>query len=345
MRAMRESVRWFHVVACMVGLVACSYPPLAEPGDAQSSDVAPPPQFLSCVGLATMCGASGNDSCCDSPEVVGGSYDRSYDSANDANSGDTSFPATVSNFRLDKYEVTVGRFRAFVNAGMGTQSSPPMAMAGAHANIAGSGWDTSWSASLPADKDALIAAVKMCDSTYQTWTDTPAANEHRPMDCITWYEAMAFCVWDGGYLATEAEWNYAAAGGDKQRAYPWSNLAGSLTIDDSHASYYDGVNCVGDGMPGCAGTDVVAVGTKSAGDGLWHQSDLAGNVWEWTLDLYASYANPCTDCANLTVGSDRVIRGGGLSNGASDLRTGVRHNFTPSYRYYSVGVRCARSAQ
>ena len=42
-------------------------------------------------------------------------------------SGDMRWPATVSMFRLDKYEVTVGRFRAFVDAGMGTQSKPPVA--------------------------------------------------------------------------------------------------------------------------------------------------------------------------------------------------------------------------
>src|SRR5512140_3899160 len=106
-----------------------------------------------------------------------------------------------------------------------------------------------------------------CNSTFQTWTDTPAANEHRPMNCITRYQAMAFCAWDGGYLATEAEWNYEAAGGDQQRAYPWSSPANSLTLDGSHASYYDGTNCVGDGADGCAVTDLVAVGNNPSGMG------------------------------------------------------------------------------
>ena len=350
---MSESVRLFPVVVCVIGLVACGA--VRQPGiggdagrdsipiDGPSSDVAPPPEFLSCVGLASTCGANGSDSCCNSLEVPGGSYDRSYDLANDGNSGNTMYPATVSNFRLDKYEVTVGRFRAFVNAGMGTQSSPPMSGAGAHAKIPGSGWDMSWNTSLATDKAALVAAVK-CNSTYQTWTDTPAANEHRPMNCITWYEAMAFCAWDGGYLATEAEWNYAATGGDQQRAYPWSNPASSTALDGSHASYNDGANCVGDGVAGCALTDLVAVGTKPSGDGRWGQSDLAGNVWEWTLDWYATYISACTDCANLVAASYRVARGGGFDSGAANLRVGYRSIGTLLIRDYNRGVRCARSA-
>jgi len=337
---MRKSVRLFLVVACVVRLAACG----GGVSDAPSSDAAPLPQFLSCVGLATTCGVSGNDSCCNSPEVPGGSYDRSYDVAGDSYSGNTMYPATVSNFRLDKYEVTVGRFRAFVNAGMGTQASPPLANAGEHAKIVGSGWNASWNASLEADKAALIAAVK-CDSMYQTWTDTPAANEHRPMNCITWYEAMAFCAWDGGYLATEAEWNYAATGGDQQRAYPWSSPnAGSLVISGSYASYNDGTGCIGDGIPSCVLTDFVAVGTKPAGDGRWGQSDLAGNVWEWTLDWYAGYASICMDCADLTVASNRVLRGGSFANDATIVRAGFRMNYAPADLVTSFGVRCARSA-
>jgi sulfatase modifying factor 1 len=288
------------------------------------------------------CGASSSDDCCTSLEVPGGTYDRGYDLAGDAHSGSTAFPATVGNFRLDKYEVTVGRFRAFMKAGLGTQISPPAAGVGAHAAIAGSGWDASWNTKLVASPADLVAAVK-CDSTFQTWTDDPRANENRPMNCLTWYEAMAFCAWDGGYLATEAEWNFAAAGGDQQRAYPWSSPASSTAIDGMHASYFDGTNCVGDGMAGCASTDLVAVGTKQAGDGRWGHSDLAGNVDEWTLDWTATYSLPCTDCAALTATTTRTLRGGNYNQPATVARTTTRGSFPPASRFPGVGARCARA--
>jgi formylglycine-generating enzyme required for sulfatase activity len=154
---------------------------------------------------------------------------------------------------------------------------------------------------------------------------------------------MAFCAWDGAYLATEAEWNFAAAGGDQQLPYPWASPASSTAIDGSHASYFDGTNCVGDGMAGCALTDLVAVGTKPAGDGRWGHSDLAGNVAEWTLDWTATYALPCMDCAALTATATRTIRGGNYNQAATVARTTTRGSFPPASRFPGVGARCARA--
>ena len=118
----------------------------------------------SCIGLPATCGPSGNEDCCMSLLVPGGAFFRGYDGVV---STDKSYPATVSDFYLDKYEITVGRFRQFANAGMGTQASPPAAGAGVHPLIAASGWDSGWNANLPADTVALKTAVK-CESSFQT---------------------------------------------------------------------------------------------------------------------------------------------------------------------------------
>ena len=299
------------------------------------------PAATSCVGLANTCGPTGTDSCCDSPVVIGGTYARSYDVAGDGMYPDASFGATVSNFRLDKYMVTVGRFRQFVAAGMGTQASPPLAGAGAHPNIAGSGWDASWNASLSFDTAGLVANAK-CDATYETWTDAAGANESLPMTCITWFDAMAFCAWDGGFVPTEAEWNYAASGGSEQRAYPWSSPPEFLGIDCSYVNYNDGTSYCVNAPTGAANS----VGSESPkGDGKWGQSDLAGNVWEWTLDWYASPypQNPCPDCANLTPATDRVFRGADFFSVAPLLRTGYRTHEPPTYLSDYIGLRCART--
>jgi formylglycine-generating enzyme required for sulfatase activity len=194
-----------------------------------------------------------------------------------------------------------------------------------------------------ADTVALVGALKFCNSITVTWTDTPGPNENRPIDCVSWWEAMAFCTWAGGYLPTEAEWNYAATGGDQQRAYPWSTPAGNLTLDSSFASYQDASgNCDGDGSPSCSLADILEVGSKPKGDGRWGQSDLAGNLSEWVLDWSAAYASPCTDCANLSVATERVTRGGNWLSPMRFMRTGVSFTTVPANRAQYYGFRCAR---
>lgn len=322
-----------------LSLVGCSYPELPRLTDAD----APPADgtFPSCQGLPKTCGINSDDDCCASPEVQGGRFSRGYDLAGDSTSGLPNFPAIISSFRLDKYEVTVGRFRSFVAAGYGTQDRPPAAGSGAHANVAGSGWNESWNVNLRRSTSALMSAVKC--STPFTWTDDPGDNETRPMNCISWYEAMAFCIWDRGFLPTENEWNYAASAGSQQRAYPWSSPPGSVGLDPTRASYHDGTTCVGDGLVGCAITDLLRVGSKPAGNGFGGHSDLGGNVSEWTLDEWAEYSNPCEDCANIPPNPGlQVFRGGNYREDASYMRAGIRFYLAPHAAGDDIGVRCAR---
>src|SRR5690606_23579495 len=150
--------------------------------------------------------------------------------------------------------------------------------------------------------------------TNQTWTPTIGANENRPISSVNWYQSYAFCIWDGGFLPSEAEWNYAAAGGTERGYYPWSSPAGSTTSDCTYANH---LGCGG------AASNVGSLSTK--GNGLYGQSDLAGNVWQWVLDWYVSpYQTPCDNCASTDPASNRVMRGGGFNN-SMNLRSSYRY--------------------
>jgi formylglycine-generating enzyme required for sulfatase activity len=335
-------------------VAACGYPELGgsdggtdTPIDDTQKDAPLAPVATSCQGLSLTCGPNGNEDCCASLTIPGGSFYRGFDVAGDSSSGNQNFTATVGSYRLDKYEVTVGRFRAFVLTGKSTQADPPIVGDGAHANIVGSGWDSRWNQNLANDRTALTASLKCRDATLYTWTDSPGDNESRPINCISWYAAMAFCAWDGGFLPTEAEWHYVASGGSEQRAFPWSTPAGSLAVDNSRAS----LACEGDGAVNCTVTDFTRVGSKPAGNGKWGHADMAGNVSEWVLDYApadsASYLMPCTDCAFLTPNNIdlRVHRGGTFNDRAAgqEVRAARRSNYIASNHDLRLGIRCARA--
>ena len=330
-----------HIISCASDYMDCDENPFngcETPLDTFSDCGAWPSCAVDQPGADRSCGPGGDEDCCASPLVTGGTYYRSSDAVDYR---DESNPATVSDFRLDRFEVTVGRFRAFVEASEGTQVDPPQAGAGVHPFNPASGWDESWNSYLAVDALALSNAL-LCDSIYGTWTPTAGANEQLPINCVNWYEAFAFCAWDGGWLPTESEWNYAAGGGAEQRFYPWSSPAKDITIDGTYAVYH----CIGDGsaMDDCGFSDIRSVGSRSPkGDGLWGQADLGGSMLEWNLDLYDTYVNPCDNCTNLTVASNRVLRGGGWTSNLHGLRSSYRNSHPPTTRYHSFGFRCART--
>lgn len=233
---------------------------------------------------------------------------------------------------------------------MGTQANPPVAGAGAHAKITGSGWQQSWNTELVLNTGALASALK-CDP-LATWTDTRGPNETRPINCVDWYEAMAFCIWDGGYLPTEAELMYSESGGEQQRTYPWSIPPQSTIIEDSRASYGAlgpgfTIECNGDGQPQCTIDDLMEVGTKPYGEGRWGHSDLAGNVFNFAADWYESHSfpNPCADCLDFTVTvAGHALRGGAFDSVSLRLHD-TRASFPDTGRLRSLGIRCARGIE
>jgi formylglycine-generating enzyme len=256
----------------------------------------------------TNCGVS-SESCCASLEVTGGTFYRTFDSVDsdggvetgaDGGSAGLGDPATISTFRLDKYEVTVGRFRQFRNAWDGGAGYAPPEGSGKHAHLNGglglanSGtpgtYEPGWSKS---DDDEIILAptpgLSNGCTVAPTWTDSPGNNERLPLNCVNWYEAYAFCIWDGAFLPSEAEWEYAAAGGSQQREYPWGTTppgtASRFAIcgDGAGACYYpaDGP-CVN---PGLAPVGTPTLGQACRESSIWPETWPNGtSTWErtWT---------------------------------------------------------------
>jgi formylglycine-generating enzyme required for sulfatase activity len=319
--------------------------------DASSSDAAA--DAIAANAIAANCHPDGpgltdcgptQRSCCATAQIIGGQFSRGYDGVTNPDPTNT---ALVQSFRMDVFEVTVGRFRHFLDAVRAGWR--PAAGSGKHTHLPQGGvnggqepgWEDSWRPQL----EALLTPQPSGESRLScqklsSWTEAAGDHEYRPVGCVTWYEAYAFCIWDGGFLPTEAEWNYAASGGGQQRVYPWSSPHDSVTFDCSYANY--GFNGL---APICSDAGAKDVGAESPkGDNLWGVTDLSGNVWEWVLDGYVSkYENPCSDCAELSDTTERMLRGGSFLWGKESQTTSTRVNTTPGTRGAEGGVRCARA--
>jgi len=280
----------------------------------------------------------GGVSCCQRLEVPAGSY--AMGTSSDANALADEKPqhtANVALFELDEFEVTVGRLRHFFNAYDGTQ---PKAGAGAAPNGAGSGWQLGFSAQMPTSQAGLKEQLNCDVGNYQTWTDSAGVRDTMPANCVSWFVAFAFCIWDGGRLPSEAEWEMASTGGADDRLYPW----GSSALDPATNAV---ANCLADGTAGCAPSDLLPVNSRPAGAGKWGHRDLAGSLWEWTLDYYdATYyqsIGTCDGCVNIAGQTPRVIRGGNFTSLAKNLRATGRASKPPINVDPYAGFRCARS--
>jgi sulfatase modifying factor 1 len=293
----------------------------------------------SCFQLGTACGPNEDQDCCATivvPGISNASFYRSYDGVT-AGYTSQAYPAKVSDFRLDKYEVVVARFQKFYDR-YNTAAVTPAPGSGKNPNDpSDTGWDPAWDAFLPYQSAGLTAAVE-CNNSEQTWTSKP----NDPLNCVSWYVAQAFCIWDGGRLPTEAEWNYAAAGGTEQRVYPWGSTAPGN--DDTHGAY----GCfLGNGPGVCFGSMSIATAGLLPGDtGKWGHADLAGNLSEWVQDAYVSpYATPCDNCTDQTATApNRGVRGGDFKDDATLLFSSYRSSKPPATTDSRIGVRCARTA-
>jgi formylglycine-generating enzyme required for sulfatase activity len=336
--------QWGAGVACSGSTLNCS----------NDACVAPPSCAPGGPGMTSCPAGTGSESCCTSLDVSAGTYYRTYANNGSGPTGEAD-PATLSAFRLDKYLVTVGRFRQFVTAW--NNGYLPAAGSGKHthlnagqglANTATSGtYETGWDAATwnnATDVDPTTANLTNClgSNLFSTWTSSPGSQEDLPINCANWYEAYAFCIWDGGFLPSEAEWEYAAAGGSQQREFPWGNaVPGTANRYSIYSCYYSS------GSMSCSTgvTNIAPVGTASLGVGLWGQLDLAGEMIERTSDWWdpsGGYPAPCTDCAYLGAPSNRMSRGGSFNESATAMLPTTRVAEGPDYRGFDTGFRCAR---
>ena len=157
--------------------------------------------------------------------------------------------------------------------------------------------------------------------------DDPDFGNH-PVIYVSWDEAQSFCRWAGKRLTTEAEWEKAARGWQRN-LYPWGD-----TFEYANAN-----------AAGSRG-DPVRVGSYPAGASPYGVQDMAGNVAEWVADWYGEDAyrqSPQANPAGPENGTARVVRGGSWAFYDPDVRATGRQPVLPESRTEAIGFRCASS--
>jgi formylglycine-generating enzyme required for sulfatase activity len=186
---------------------------------------------------------------------------------------------------------------------------------------------------------ALWQAVMGSNPSFFSPANGYSENLQRPVEYVSWNDCQEFITKLNQMtgktfrLPTEAEWEYAARGGNKSQGYKY---AGSNDIDEV-AWYRVNAYEVGSSSPDY-GTHTVA--TKLPNElGLY---DMSGNVYEWCQDWYGSYSGEAqTNPTGPDSGTYRVIRGGCWHFNAWNSRLSRRFSYAPDKSWSHYGLRLA----
>jgi formylglycine-generating enzyme required for sulfatase activity len=185
------------------------------------------------------------------------------------------------------------------------------------------------------DKHEVTVAEyrKFCTATGRAMPPEPiyASSDNHPVVNVSWDDASAYARWAGKRLPTEAEWEYAARGGNKSRNFKYS---GGKTLDEIawyHANANDQAHPVGEKQPNELGL-----------------YDMTGNVHEWCADWYdPDYytKSPAENPKGPSSGATRVVRGGSFGGGGLEYdpyEVSQRFDEKPTTKGENWGFRCVK---
>ncbi len=220
---------------------------------------------------------------------------------------------TIDTFYMDKYEVTVAQYAAFLNT-LGTYLEACQEV------------DCAW----PRERIGYTSYLLEIEEGEGVIYAAMDGFENYPINHVSWYGADSYCRAMGARLPTEAEWEYAARGPDG-RIYPWGNDP----PDQTRAVYFSN-----------AFEDLKPVDALPAGASPFGIFGLAGSMWEWTADWYDPnyYAeSPAENPPGPADGEGKVIRGGAWPNNnqADRIRSANRNWRETIFFSPDLGFRCA----